>query len=144
MNKKAEVMRLSQFLEADINEHLTAIRDLVDSKESRIEKLEKENRELTAEHYKDKKLQEVSKKLKQMQEAYWRGFPISEEEKESIEDWCIKHEKERHGLDTFEQRLKAGGAIGGRYHYVFTTTSIGTSGRIVCSCGEAFEFQEIG
>lgn len=137
-------MRLHEFLGEDINKYLTAIGDLVELKDSRIKNLEKEVQELRDEHYKDKKLQEISEELKQMQEAYWRGFPISEEEKISVDNWCETHERERHGLLTLSQRRKAGGAIGGRYHYVFIPTSIGTSGKIVCSCGAEFEFCEIG
>lgn len=136
-------MRLSQFLEVDVNKYLDAIRDAVNLKDSRIQSLEEDNKALKDEHYKDKELKELRLELSRMREAYWRGFPISEEEKKTIEEWCEKHERDVHGLHTLKDRLKAGGSIGGRYHYVFLPTSIGVSAKIVCNCGEEFEFQEI-
>lgn len=110
----------------------------------KIQYLEKENKKLKDEHFKDGVVQEMQQKLTKMEEDYYRGFPITEKEEELIDEWKKKHEEEVHGLKTRNQKLRASGAIGGRYHYIFAPTSIGTSGKIVCSCGEEFEFCEIG
>ena len=79
-----------------------------------------------------------------MKEDYWRGFPISEDEKKLIDDWKERHEAEVHEVITLDQKLKRGGCIGGNYSYHFTPTSIGVSGKIKCSCGAEFEFCKIG
>lgn len=111
--------------------------------ENKIEYLEKENRRLKDENYKDKQLSDMQQRLDKMQNDYWRGFPISEQEEKSIEDWKRKHDKEVHRY-TSEMRMKAEGCCGGRYKYIFVPTSLGVSGKIVCHCGSEFEFQEIG
>ena len=111
---------------------------------NRIERLEAENKKLKDEAWKDEKLQEMKKQLKRMQEDYYRGFPISEQDMASIKKWKRKHDAEAHGLTTDILRLKAGGVSGGRYSYHFIPTSLGTSGVIRCGCGAEFEFQEIG
>ena len=59
---------------------------------------------------------------------------------DAIKEWKEKHDTEVHGFKTLEDRLHAGGLIGGRYTYHFVPTSIGVSGTIQCSCGEEFEF----
>lgn len=79
--------------------------------------------------------------LKKAKEDLYRGFPISEKEQEKIREWELKHDAEKHGLKTMEQRLRAGGCCGGRYTYQFVPTSIGTVGEVICSCGEKFTFQ---
>lgn len=62
------------------------------------------------------------------------------DKQKAIQEWQEKHDTEVHGLKTLEDRLHAGGLIGGRYTYHFVPTSIGISGTIQCSCGEEFEF----
>ena len=81
--------------------------------------------------------------LKKAKEDLYRGFPISEKEQEKIREWELKHDAEKHGLKTMEQRLRAGGCCGGRYTYQFVPTSIGTVGEVICSCGEKFTFQDL-
>ena len=111
----------------------------------RIEYLEKENKELKAEAWKDEELQKMKTELAQMRADYHRGFPITEAEQKAIEAWCDKHDEEVHGLNNDHKKLKAGGAIGGRYSYHFVPTSIGTSGVVRCGkCGAEFEFCELG
>ena len=113
--------------------------------EDEIKRLREENKRLKDESYKDKELQAMKEEMKLMKEEYYRGFPISEKQEKAISDWKRKHDEEVHGLTTSNMRLKAGGAIGGRYHYKFVPTYIGISGTVVCSkCGAEFEFQEIG
>lgn len=73
------------------------------------------------------KLREENKRLK---EDYYRGFPISKEEKEAINKWKTEH-------------YKTCNRIGGcSYH--FYPTDLGVAGVVQCSCGDKFEFQEIG
>lgn len=120
------------------------IQEIDDGKDRRIKYLEKENKELKDEHYKNSEMQIMKEQLDRMRKDYYRGFPISDKEDDAIKEWCNKHDVEAHGLNTLDKKLKAGGCIGGRYSYKFVPTSIGVSGSIVCSCGASFEFQEIG
>ena len=100
------------------------------------------NKRLKEEHYKDELVNGLKKQLSRMEDAYYRGFPITKKEEDSINAWKKKHDEEDHGYDTFEKRLKAEGVSGGRYSYHFYPTAIGTSGVIRCSCGAEFEFME--
>lgn len=112
--------------------------------EDKIKRLKKENKELKEGVWKDEALQDMKKDLDRMRADWLRGFAITEDEDRAIKEWKKKHEEEVHGLTTDKQRLKAGGTIGGRYSYHFVPTSIGTSGVVRCSCGEEFEFCELG
>lgn len=79
--------------------------------------------------------------LKKAKEDLYRGFPISEKEQEKIREWELKHDAEKHGLKTMEQRAMGHGCIGGSLTWCFTPTSIGTIGEVICSCGEKFTFR---
>jgi hypothetical protein len=107
--------------------------------------LREENVKLKSEHYKDEEIQMWKQKYEEAKEELYNGFGITNAEREKINEWQKKHDAEVHGLTDDRMRLKAGGAIGGRYHYKFLPTSIGVSGKCVCGrCGAEFEFQEIG
>ena len=117
-----------------------ALKDKFMRQEERIEYLEEEIKKLKDENWKDNELQSMKEQYDKMREDYWRGFPISKEEKEKINAWINKHEKEKHPRP--EKSFPRGGAIGGCYSYHFTPTSIGVFGSIKCNCGEEFAFQE--
>ena len=74
----------------------------------KISRLEETNKKLRSEHYEDEELQKMKQELKNMKEDYYRGFPISKEEKEAIDKWKRQHEEEVHCLHTLEDRLRAG------------------------------------
>lgn len=112
-------------------------------KDIRIEYLEKQNQELRDEKYKDNELSRMETELKTMRANYYRGFPISEEERVHIEEWMEKHDKDVHGCNNLKDRLRRGGCIGGTYKYEFVPASIGTVGTVRCSCGAEFTFQDL-
>ena len=91
-----------------------------------------------AEFNKDEKIQELEKKLAaQKQRANdTRSFSIEPEDVKRIDDWKARHEAEKHNGSGYA------GAIGGRYTYEFTPTSRGTFGRIRCSCGDHFDYDD--
>lgn len=128
----------------DLDDCLRAIKCRNQDNEEAIEYLRKENKKLKEENYKDDELQKMKQQLEKMKADYWRGFPITEDEKKAIEEWKKKHEEKIHGLITDKMRLRAQGVSGGRYSYHFVPSALGTSGVIRCSCGAEFEFQEIG
>ena len=127
----------------DIAEMLDEILDNYKVNEETINRLQGTIKNLKDEAYKDSELDSMKKELDTIRDDLYRGFPISEKEKKSIEEWRLKHEAEAHGRDTLEKRLSAHGAIGGSYTYIFTPTSIGVVGEFKCSCGETFTFQDI-
>lgn len=124
-----------------ISEILDNIAANINIRDSSIKRLEEENKKLKTEAYKDSELAEMKEKYESMKKDLMRGFPISEKEEKRIEEWKKKHDKEVHGITTLDQRLRAGGCIGGRYKYTFITTSIGIIGSIKCNCGEEYTFQ---
>lgn len=127
----------------DVEELCEEIKSEISGRDLRIEYLEEENKKLKDEHYKDSEMQRMEAKLKEAKDDLYRGFPISKEEQEKIREWQLKHDAEKHGLKTIEQRLRAGGCIGGKLTYHFIPTSIGTIGEVECSCGEKFTFQDL-
>lgn len=90
----------------------------------------------------DSRVKEIKAKYDEATKALYRGFGISREESEEITAWKKKHDVEQHGLNSLDKRLQAGGAIGGRYHYQFVPTSIGTIGTCVCGSCESKAFAE--
>ena len=128
----------------DLDQCLKSIQVRNEINEKQIKRLIEENRKLKEEYSKDEEIQKMQEQLDEMKKDYWRGFPISEEEQNAIEEWKKKHDEEFHGYATDRMRLKAEGCSGGRYSFHFTPTALGTSGIIKCNCGAKFEFQEIG
>ena len=112
------------------------IKYLIKTTKNRNDYLAEENRKLKDEAYKDNEII----KLKEENEKLWkenrRGFSISEEEQNLIDKWRENHNAEKH-------KSKGAGAIGGRFSFVFTPTSIGTVGKIKCSCGEEYVFKDL-
>ena len=127
----------------DLDKCIKAIQCRNADNEQRIEYLEKENKKLKDEAYKDNELQDMKNELERTKDAYYRGFPITKKEESIIKEWMKNHDEEVHGIKTQEDRIMAGGCIGGRYSYHFIPTSIGTIGTVKCSCGAEFNFQEI-
>ena len=128
----------------ELEKCLRAIRVRNSDNERHIKYLEEENKKLKENNYKDEELSKMKQQLDEMQKDYWRGFPISKDEENAIEEWKKKHDEDVHGLTTNNLRMKAEGVSSGRYSYHFVPTALGTSGVIKCSCGAKFEFQEIG
>ena len=90
----------------------------------------------------DSRVKEIKARYDEATKALYRGFGISQGESEEITAWKEKHDVERHGLNSLDKKLRAGGAIGGRYHYQFVPTSIGTVGTCVCGSCERKAFEE--
>ena len=129
------------FNQKSMEEKLDSVKEFIQYQENTINNLLEQNRQLKDEHYKDEELQKMKFELEEIKKELYRGFPISNKEAEDIRNWQLQHEAEVHGAKTIEERLRQGGAIGGKYEYRFIPTSIGTFGEIVCSCGEKFVFQ---
>ena len=121
--------------EKTIEDYLLNIKELSKNKENQIQELKAENAQLKEENYKDKELSSMKKQVESaradreaMRKDMYRGFPITEEEKEAIYNWSKEHDEKEH-----KSSKGYHGAIGGGFDYVFTPTSIGTIG--ICVCG---------
>lgn len=114
-----------------------------DSLNKRIKYLENENKQLKDEAYSSSEMKTMKEELEQMEKDYYRGFPISEEENDKIQNWIHKHDEEKHHAKNLEDRLKLEGVSGGRFTYKFIPTTLGTIGYIRCSCGDEFCFKTI-
>ena len=128
---------------SDVAEAFQTIQREIDLLKYQNRRLNEENCRLKNENYKNEELSGMRRQLEKMQQEYYRGFPISEEEQKSIREWVDKHDKEVHHARTLGDKLKLGGCCGGRYSYHFVPTSIGTIGTVKCSCGAEFTFQDL-
>lgn len=99
--------------------------------------LKAENEKLKSEHYKDAEIQRLLVEVENWKKRINGSFEISEDECLAINEWKEKHILEKHNGN------KYAGAIGGRFKYIFTPTSIGEIGEIECSCGEKFCFKDL-
>ena len=118
-----------------LEECLKAIACRDADKSKRIEYLEQQVKELKDEHYKDKRLQELTEELNKVRADAHRGFSISAEESEAISAWKKKHDTEVHGNPN-----QYHGVSGGGYSYRFYPTGIGTIGQCVCSQCDRYAF----
>ena len=108
------------------------------------ESVEDKNKELLNEHWKDSQLSEMKEKYSQMENAYHRGFPISEDQQKAINNWKDQHWEKKHNAPDLLSRLDKQGAIGGAFEYRFVPTSIGIVGTICCqSCKQKVK-RELG
>ena len=128
---------------SDVAEAFQTIQREINLLEYQNKRLSEENSRLKNENYKDEELSKMKTQLEKMQQDYYRGFPISEEEQKRIREWVDKHDKEVHHARALGDKLKLGGCCGSRYSYHFVPTSIGTIGTVKCSCGAEFTFQDL-
>ncbi len=132
MEDKLEFDEHRPLFKKDIKEVLQQVYDSYKIVVSRNEYLTKENESLKSEAYKDTELANLKSRYETLESNYHRGFPISKEEMDKIREW----------MDTLPETKST--AIGGRYHYEFYPTSVGTIGIIVDDVtGKKFQFQDI-
>ena len=119
-----------------VEELCDVIKLTIEQKDEQIAHLSKENRELKEETYKDNTNQKWQQENDQLRQENYNGFPISNEEKKAIENWKRQH-------NTLIHNNESSGAIGGRYDYIFTPTSIGDIGICRCSSCEKRILQQV-
>lgn len=139
--KRRQVFRggYSSFLDGKYHNYqgldncLTEIRELVEDVFTFAERQAEENEELKDLHWENDLLKEMKQKYDDMKEDYFRGFPISKEQKNAIEKWKDQHWTNQHNAPDLKSRMSKIGVSGGNFYYNFVPTSIGTSGTICCS-----------
>lgn len=109
------------------------IADRINEAEEEKERMREKVRHYEEEINADVRVQQLQEELSKLQEESRRGFRIYADESTAIGEWQNQHDLKIHKLDTLDAKLRAGGAIGGRYHYEFHPTSIGTACVCVCS-----------
>lgn len=121
----------------DIFFDLNTFDELIESLKQKYKRLEiinenlrEENEQHRNETYEEEYVSKLREENKRLREDYFRGFPISKEQKKAIEKWADEHYK--------TCKYNVG------YGYHFYPTPLGVSGSVQCSCGAKFEFQEIG
>ena len=119
-----------------VEELCDTIKLTIEQKDEQIAHLLKENRELKEETYKDYIIRKWQQANEELRQENYNGFPISNEEKKAIENWKRQH-------NTLIHNNESSGAIGGRYDYVFTPTSIGDVGICRCSSYEKRILQQV-
>lgn len=114
-----------------INVIKTYIKDLQRKKDNAIKTVNEYN--------KDEEIQKLKDEITSLKHEYYEttSFKINEEEQNNINEWIKNHIKEKHNNNS------SSGAIGGKFIYQFTPTSIGDIGEIVCFCGEKYCFKNI-
>ena len=96
----------------------------------------KKNTQLKEEAYKDYLIYKWQQENEKLRQENYNGFPISNNEKQAIEEWKRQH-------NTLIHDNEPSGAIGGRYDYIFTPTSIGDIGICRCSSCEKRILQQV-
>ena len=131
-------------MDIGIKLYLERIEEINEEKDDLIEKLKLENERLKSGVYENSVVKELEEENKRLRQDNLRGVPITEEQQKEIRDWQLKHEAEIHGRKTLEDRLRAGGTIGGKYFYRHIPTSLGVVGEVICDeCGQSFCFEDI-
>lgn len=108
------------------------IKNYINTVEEQNKQLIEENKKIKDKKYAENELSSMKKELNEMKSDYYRGFPISEKQDESILIWQDNHLENQHNLKTFREKLSAQGAIGGNFEFRFVPTSIGTIGYCIC------------
>lgn len=94
--------------------------------------LKEENKKLKDGIWEKEEVKYLKEQYEEMKKGCRNGFLISEEENKKIDLWVKQHEIDHPG---------GHGCSGGKYSYIFVPTGIGTFGKIRCTCGKEFSFQ---
>ena len=125
-----------------LEQHLTAISDILERKKESLARLRKETEQLKSEHYKNDELAKLKTENERLHAMMRNGFEITNEETENINQWKIKHEEKKHGRKNSKEMFLTG-AGGGNYTYMFVPTGIGIIGSVKCSCGAEYCFRDL-
>ena len=128
------VMKNGEFLRVeDLDTVCEQLKSIFDNQAAENSRLYENLQAITDKKWKDEELQKLKKERDEALADMYRGFSITQAEYDKINAWKKEHDEHQHGLKSDLERCRAGGAIGGRYCFDFTGTSIGTFG--TCYCG---------
>ena len=124
MDEKLELKDGTIWINQDIKKVLQELYDHYRSIQNRNEYLKNELERVKSDKFKDEELAKMKSAYEKMKAEYYRGFAISEDEDDLIKEW------EKHMIEKYPANS---GAIGGRFHYEFVPTGVGTVGTVVDS-----------
>lgn len=117
-----------------IDELCLALKDKFMRQEEKIKYLSEENRKLKEGVWEKEESSRLESEYERMKHEYYNfGFPITEEEKEKINEWAKTHECTTRGTRAEGYRK-----------FIFSPTELGVVGEVKCSCGQTFTFRELG
>ena len=117
-----------------IDELCLALKDKFMRQEEKIKYLSEENRKLKKGVWEKEESSRLESEYERMKHEYYNfGFPITEEEKEKIDEWAKTHECKTRGTRAEGYRK-----------FIFSPTELGVVGEVKCSCGQTFTFRELG
>ena len=127
-NKNQKLGITTQTRVKDVKEVLNRIGQQYQEKEKQTERLREQLKNFKAQVYKNEELAKIKESYDRMEKDYYRGFPISKESKDKIQNWIKTHEDKHHGKYPAYH-----GVSGGGYQYIFSPTAIGTAQSCYCS-----------
>lgn len=117
-----------------IDELCLALKDKFMRQEEKIKYLSEENRKLKEGVWEKEESSRLESEYERMKHEYYNfGFPITEKEKEKIDEWAKTHECTTRGTRAEGYRK-----------FIFSPTELGVVGEVKCSCGQTFTFRELG
>ena len=117
-----------EYMTYEYVKNLQAVIDGLEEKDNVINSLQEENKRLKDKHYKDAELQKLQERIDKLQGDCGRGFPITYNEQEVIDELREKHKKICPHCS---------------FKYVFDSSSIITFGYLKCNvCGDEIKFAE--
>ena len=109
-------------------ENLQSVIEGLRAKDKQISQLQEENNRLKDEHYKDEELKKLQEKIDRLQGDCARGFPITYNEQEVIDELREEHKKKCPYCS---------------FKYIFESYPIVEFGYLKCDvCGEELKFAE--
>lgn len=116
-----------------IDELCLALKDKFMRQEEKMKYLSEENRKLKEGVWEKEESSRLESEYERMKHEYYNfGFPITEEEKEKIDEWAKTHECTIRGTRAEGYRK-----------FIFSPTELGVVGEVKCSCGQTFTFREL-
>ena len=110
-----------------------ALKDKFMRQEERNQYLSEENKKLKEGIWEKEETARLKAEYEKMKHEYYHlGFPITEEEKEKIDEWSKTHECTTRGTRAQGYRT-----------FLFSPTELGIVGKVKCSCGKTFIFREL-
>lgn len=124
----------------ELDAYMVTLKRRISYFKEELKQSKEENKRLKDEFAKDEEYAKLLELNKELTKILDHSFCISEDEQEAIRAWEKEHDKKhmRPG-----EKYRYTGASGGAYSYKFTPTSLGTVGRVICTCGESFVFQDL-
>ena len=127
-----------------VRQYLKDVGDTVEILSREVDRLRNENNYLKAENYKDSELDDMKKRLENMQEYCKCAFDVPDYKKQALDEWQLKHMTEKHGYGKEGNDKYLSLPVEMNFSYEFTPSTIGVFGTCSCGhCGEKFNISDV-